>query len=58
MHADLRANPIGLRRMGEHLIKASCPPNFATMSDALDAVVADKFGPTGIYSDEALFARI
>ena len=28
------------------------------MSDAVDAVVADKFGPHGIYSDEALFARI
>ncbi|GAA4491593.1 hypothetical protein GCM10023094_56200 [Rhodococcus olei] len=57
-YADLRANPIGLRRMGEHLIKASCPPNFPTMSDAVNAVVAEKFGPNGIYSDEALFARI
>jgi hypothetical protein len=57
-YADLRANPVGLRRMGEHLIKASCPPNFETMSDAVDAVVADKFGRTGIYSDQALFARI
>jgi len=56
--ANLRANPIGLRRMGEHLIKASCPPNYPTMSDAVDAVVADKFGPAGIYSDPALFARI
>jgi hypothetical protein len=57
-HANLRANPVGLRRLGEHLIKASCPPNFPTMSDAVDAVIADKFGPNGIYSDEALFARI
>ncbi|HZA08967.1 hypothetical protein [Mycobacterium sp.] len=57
-HADLRANPVGLRRLGEHLIQASCPPNFPTMSAAVDAVVADKFGPHGIYSDQALFARI
>ena len=35
-----------------------CPPNYDTMADAVDAVVADKFGPDGIYTDEALFARI
>jgi hypothetical protein len=56
--AKLRANPVGLRHQGEHLIKAMCPPNYATMADAVDAVVSDKFGPHGIYSDEALFARI
>ena len=28
------------------------------MAEAVDAVVADKFGPNGIYSDEALFERI
>ena len=28
------------------------------MSDAVDAVVADKFGPNGIYSDQTLFARV
>jgi hypothetical protein len=57
-HADLRANPTGLRHQGEHLIKAMCPPNYPTMSDAVDVVVADKFGAHGIYSDEALFDRI
>lgn len=56
--AALRANAVGLRRLGESLIKASCPPNYATMDDAVDAVIADKFGPDGIYADEALFARI
>jgi hypothetical protein len=56
--AKLRANPVGLRHQGEHLIKAMCPPNYPTMAEAVDAVVADKFGPDGIYSDEALFARI
>ncbi|MGV0853045.1 hypothetical protein [Mycolicibacterium phlei] len=57
-HANLRAHPVGLRRLGEQLIKASCPPNYPSMSDAVDAVVAEKFGPDGIYSDKALFARI
>ncbi|HEX8647391.1 MAG TPA: hypothetical protein VF715_10865 [Thermoleophilaceae bacterium] len=57
-HADLRANPVGLRHQGEHLIKAMCPPNYASMNEAVDTVVADKFGPQGIYSDEAMFDRI
>ncbi|MCC3773320.1 hypothetical protein [Streptomyces sp. UNOB3_S3] len=56
--SDLRATTVGLRHDGEHLIKAMCPPNYASMADAVDAVVADKFGPKGIYSDEGLFARI
>lgn len=57
-YADLRATAVGLRHNGEHLIKAMCPPNYATMGEAVDAVVAGKFGPKGIYSDEGLFARI
>jgi hypothetical protein len=58
-YADLRATAVGLRGPdGEHLIKAMCPPNYPTMADAVDAVVAEKFGPNGIYADEALFDRI
>jgi hypothetical protein len=57
-YSNLRASPVGLRHNGEHLIKAMCPPNYDTMGDAVDAVVADKFGPKGIYADEALFERI
>lgn len=57
-YATLRANAVGLRRHGEHLIKAMCPPNYDSMADAVDAVVADKFGPNGIYTDEVLFQRI
>ncbi|UKY47602.1 hypothetical protein [Streptomyces inhibens] len=57
-YADLRATTVGLRHNGEHLIKAMCPPNYDTMGDAVDAVVADKFGPMGIYNDEGLFERI
>ncbi|MEU1784178.1 MULTISPECIES: hypothetical protein [Streptomyces] len=56
--SNLRATTVGLRHDGEHLIKSMCPPNYASMADAVDAVVADKFGPKGIYSDEGLFARI
>jgi hypothetical protein len=56
--ANLRANPIGLRHQGEHLIKSMSPPNYATMAEAVQVVMAGKFGPGGIYSDEALFARI
>ncbi len=57
-HANVRATTVGLRRGGEHLIKAMCPPNYPTMGDAVDAVVAEKFGRGGIYADESLFARI
>ncbi|MFF4364773.1 hypothetical protein [Streptomyces sp. NPDC001594] len=57
-YANLRAAPVALRHDGEYLIKAMCPPNYASMAEAVDAVVAGKFGPKGIYADEALFARI
>lgn len=57
-YADARANAIGLRHNGEHLIKAMCPPNYASMAEAVDVVVADKFGPDGIYADQGLFERI
>src|SRR5215470_3764998 len=43
-YANLRATTVGLRHQGEHLIKAMCPPNYPTMADAVDAVVAEKFG--------------
>lgn len=54
----LRAHPVGLTHGGVDLIRAKCPPNYATMSDAVDAVVAEKFGPGGVYKDPALFRRI
>ena len=57
-YANLRANPIGLRHKGEHLIKGTCPPYYDSMADAVDAVVADKFGPAGIYGDTATFDKI
>lgn len=56
--ANLRAHPVGLRHKGERLIKGSCPPYYETMAEAVDAVIAEKFGPGGIYRDEAVFGRI
>ena len=52
------ANAVGLRHKGEHLIKGMCPPYYDSMSEAVDAVVAEKFGPQGIYRDRAVFGRI
>lgn len=57
-YASARSHPVGLRAGGEHLIKAACPPNYPSMQKAVDAVVAGKFGPNGIYTDRDLFARI
>jgi hypothetical protein len=56
--SNLRANPVALRHRGEYLIRATSPPNYPSMAEAVDAVVAGKFGPSGIYRDEALFERI
>ncbi|UWU83187.1 hypothetical protein N2605_27095 [Bradyrhizobium yuanmingense] len=57
-YTDLRAHPVGLKVGGEFLIKAKCPPNYETMSDAVESVVAAKFGPAGLYKNRKLFARI
>ena len=57
-YANVRANAVGLRHKGEHLIKGSCPPYYDSMAEAVDAVVATKFGPDGIYSDTATFDKI
>ncbi|MEV0660518.1 hypothetical protein ACIBI3_00400 [Actinomadura luteofluorescens] len=57
-YASARSHPIGLRVGGEHLIKAACPPNYPSMRKAVDAVVAAKFGPDGVYADKDLFARV
>jgi hypothetical protein len=56
--STLRATAVGLRHDGRHLIKAKCPPNYRTMADAVDSVVAEKFGPDGIYSNEETFAHV
>jgi len=57
-YANLRSTAVGLRHKGEHLIKGSCPPYYDSMAEAVDAVVAAKFGPDGIYRDPATFDKI
>jgi hypothetical protein len=57
-YANVRSNAVGLRHKGEHLIKGSCPPYYDSMAEAVDAVVATKFGPQGIYSDTGTFDKI
>lgn len=57
-YANLRANPVGLKVGDEQVIKAMCPPYYPSMSAAVDAVIAGKFGPNGIYSEKANFERI
>lgn len=57
-YAELRSNAVGLRHKGEHLIKGMCPPYYDSMSEAVDAVVAEKFGPQGMYRDAKIFGRI
>ncbi len=54
----VRSHAVGLRHHGEYLIKAKCPPNYPTMSDAVDAVIAGKFGAGGVYKDSEVFKRI
>ena len=50
----VRANPVGLDGVMEGL----CPPYCKSMAEAVDAVVAQKYGPDGTYSDRAAFERI
>ncbi|MFE6165222.1 hypothetical protein ACFQ7F_40645 [Streptomyces sp. NPDC056486] len=58
-YANVRSHPVGLKAPGgEQLISAACPPAFASMSDAVDTVIREKFGPGGVYSDKDVFSRI
>jgi hypothetical protein len=44
--------PAGLERNGEVLLKPFCPPYYATMRDAVQAVVELKFGSAGVFRSE------
>lgn len=57
-YANLRAHPVALKHDGETLIKAKCPPNYRSMSAAVDTVIAEKFGEGGVYRDAGTFAKI
>ncbi|MBI3415696.1 MAG: hypothetical protein HY043_10340 [Verrucomicrobia bacterium] len=41
--------PLGLESEGRVLLKAHCPPYFASMTDAVRAVVEKKFGREGVF---------
>ena len=47
-------NPV---RLGDHL-KAFCPPNYPDMASAVDAIVAEKYGPKGLYTTPDGFAPV
>ncbi len=51
---SVRAQPVGL----DGLIQGMCPPYHKSMAEAVDAVVALKYGPRGIYQDKDYFGRI
>ncbi|WP_369231746.1 hypothetical protein AB5J56_08870 [Streptomyces sp. R21] len=58
-YAALRSHPVGLKSPeGEPLIAAACPPTHKSMSEAVDSVIAAKFGTGGTYADKDVFARI
>lgn len=57
-YSNLRSHPISLKHNGQDLIKAMCPPNYRTMSDAVAEVVRLKFGAGGVYNDQVTFAKI
>ncbi len=43
-----KPNPVGL----DDVFEAYCPPYYANMDDAVDAVVEHKFGPRGIFGED------
>lgn len=45
-------NPVGI----DGVLEGLCPPYVASMNDAVDAVIADKYGPQGLYGDSTTFA--
>ncbi|HKU36715.1 MAG TPA: hypothetical protein VJR89_01175 [Polyangiales bacterium] len=48
------ANPVGL----DGVLQGFCPPYHRDMSAAVDALIASKYGPNGVYRDAALFNRV
>jgi hypothetical protein len=48
-----RPNPVGL----DGIIEGFCPPYYATMSDAVDALLETKYGEKGIYKRGGNFER-
>lgn len=49
-----QANPVGL----DGLLEGFCPPYYDNMSDAVDALQAEKYGPGGIYKTPKYLDKI
>lgn len=47
-------NPVGL----DGVLEGFCPPYYASMSDAVDALLAEKYGKGGLYSDPTQLDRV
>ena len=46
-------NPVGI----DGTLQGLCPPYVASMNDAVDQLLAEKYGPGGLYSDVNVFKR-
>lgn len=46
-------NPVGI----DGVLEGLCPPYVASMDDAVDQLLAEKYGPGGMYSDLNVFKR-
>ncbi|HEY3626974.1 MAG TPA: hypothetical protein VGL00_11835, partial [Terracidiphilus sp.] len=46
-------NPVGI----DGVLQGLCPPYVASMNDAVDQLLAEKFGPAGLYGDINVFKR-
>jgi hypothetical protein len=46
-------NPVGI----DGVLQGLCPPYVASMDDAVDQLLAEKYGPGGMYSDLNVFKR-
>jgi len=49
-----RPNPVGL----DGLLEGFCPPYHPSMSAALDALLAHKYGPDGVYGEKSAFQQV
>lgn len=49
-----RPNPVGL----DGVLEGYCPPYYSNMDEAVDALIASKYGPGGVYSDPKNFEGV
>jgi len=46
-------NPVGL----DGILQAYCPPYYRHMDEAIDAILAEKYGPEGLYTDPKFYGQ-